>query len=516
MSAPHRRTTSAHLIALALSRHRQRSCFVQGGHTLRYAEVERMVFAMAQAFQAMGLRLGEGVGCLGPNRPEGWAVAAATQMAGCRYTPLNPRAAADDLAFIATDAELSLIVYDATCEALARDVSGSAGCRAIALGPGRHDDLLALADGQSGDPFRPVVEESDVAVVAYTGGTTGRPKGVVLPHRCTVANVTMTLTDWQLPSDLRVLLCTPLSHSAGTMVLPTLLRGGTIHLLDGFDAKTFLKTIETERITCTLGVPTLIYALLDEPALDRTDLGSLQAFIYGSSPISPTRLEEAMVRMGGVFMQLYGQTEAPNTVTFLRKEDHDLGRPHLLASCGQAMAGVEVSLVVQDGEDVEEGAEGEICVRGPIVMDGYWKRPQETASTLAGGWLHTGDVARRDAEGYFYIVDRLKDVVISGGFNVYPREVEDALATHPAVSAAAVIGVPDAKWGEALKAFVVLRSGACIGIEELQRHVRDRKGPVHAPKSVELVESLPQTPVGKPDKAALRERYWADTGRRVH
>ncbi len=475
-----------------------------------------MVFAMARAFQALGLRLGEGVGCLAPNRPEGWAVAAATQMAGCRYTPLNPRGSADDLAFIAGDAELSLVVYDSACEDLARKVTESTGCRAVALGPGGSADLLSLAEVQSGVPFRPVVDESDVAVVAYTGGTTGRPKGVVLPHRCTVANVTMTLTDWQLPSDLRVLLCTPLSHSAGTMVLPTLLRGGTIHLLDDFDPETFLQTIEADRITCTLGVPTLIYALLDEPALDRTDLGSLKAFIYGSSPINPARLEEALVRVGGVFMQLYGQTEAPNTVTFLRREDHDLGRPHLLASCGQAMAGVEVSLYGEDGDEVENGAEGEICVRGPIVMDGYWKRPRETAEVLAGGWLHTGDVARRDADGYFYIVDRLKDVVISGGFNVYPREVEDALATHPAVSSAAVIGVPDAKWGEAVKAFVVLRSGACVDTEELRQHVRDRKGPVHAPKSVELVESVPQTPVGKPDTAALRKQYWADTGRRVH
>ncbi len=475
-----------------------------------------MVFAMARAFEALGLRLGEGVGCLAPNRPEGWAVAAATQMAGCRYTPLNPRASADDLAFIVGDAQLSLVVYDSTCEALAGEVTKSTGCRAIALGPGGSADLLALADGQSGTPFRPVVEEEDVAVVAYTGGTTGRPKGVVLPHRCTVANVTMTLIDWQLPSDLRVLLCTPLSHSAGTLVLPTLLRGGTIHLLDGFDPTTFLRTIEADRITCTLGVPTLIYALLDAPALDRTDLGSLKAFIYGSSPISPARLEEAMVRMGGVFMQLYGQTEAPNTVTFLRKEDHDLARPGLLASCGQAMTGVDVSLHGEDGDEVEDGSEGEICVRGPIVMDGYWNRPQETAEALAGGWLHTGDVARCDTDGYFYIVDRLKDVVISGGFNVFPREVEDALATHPAVSSAAVIGVPDAKWGEAVKAFVVLRSGACVDTEELRQHVRDRKGPVHTPKSVELVEWLPQTPVGKPDKAALRKQYWADTGRRVH
>ncbi len=511
----HRRATSADLLATALRRRSDQVCFVMGDHQLRYREVRNMVFAAARAFATMGLRRGDGVGCLSGNRPDAWVAAVGAQMAGCRYTPLNAKASTDDLVHIAADAELSLVVFDPAFEEIAQKVGASVGCRLTPLGDAGPTSLLALAERESGAAFEPDVDEADLAVLAYTGGTTGRPKGVMLPHRSTVANAMMTVADWELPRELRVLLCTPLSHSAGTMALPTLLRGGTIHLLDGFDPEEFLATIERERVTCTLGVPTLIYTLLDHPALGSHDVSSLETFIYGSSPMSPARLEEALDRLGSIFMQLYGQTEAPNTVTMLPRADHDPARPHLLASCGQPMAGVRVALLDGDDQPVAPGAEGEICVRGPLVMDGYWRNDEATASTLRNGWLHTGDVARQDDDGYLYIVDRLKDVVITGGFNVYPREVEDALTSHAAVASAAVIGVPDPKWGEAVKAFVVLRPGHDAAEEDLRSFVRDLKGPVQTPKSVEFLDAMPQTPVGKPDKVALRKRYWAGEARQV-
>jgi fatty-acyl-CoA synthase len=257
--------------------------------------------------------------------------------------------------------------------------------------------------------------------------------------------------------------------------------------------------------------------LLDHAGIDTADLSSLELVIYGASPMSPSRLIAAMKRFGPVFMQLYAQSEAPNTVTVLRQRDHDPERfAHRLASCGVPIAGNQVRLLDENGREVPVGEVGEICVRGPLVMAGYWNKPEETDKALRHGWLHTGDLARQDADGFLYIVDRSKDMIITGGFNVFPREIEDVLTTHPAVAAAGVIGVPDDKWGEAVKAVVVLKAGLQASAEELIALVREHKGVVHAPKSVDFVDSLPVTGLGKPDKKQLRARYWSGQQRAVH
>jgi fatty-acyl-CoA synthase len=242
----------------------------------------------------------------------------------------------------------------------------------------------------------------------------------------------------------------------------------------------------------------------------------LQTIFYGASPMSPTRLQEAIGKLGPIFFQFYGQTEAPQTVCVLRKEEHDPDDLARLASCGRPVPWVRVGLLDDDGNEVAPGEPGELCVQGPLVMKGYWNRPDETADALAGGWLHTGDVARQDADGFLTIVDRKKDMIVSGGFNVFPREVEDVISTHPAVALVGVVGVPDEKWGEAVKAVVVLRDGASFDPAELIALVKDKKGSHHAPKSVDVVDSLPLSPLGKPDKKALRARYWADSDRLVN
>jgi fatty-acyl-CoA synthase len=312
-----------------------------------------------------------------------------------------------------------------------------------------------------------------------------------------------------------VLTCAPLSHSGAALGLPAQLRGGTLLVMPGFEPVAVMQAVERHRINCTLVVPTMIYALLDHPRFGAFDLSSLETVFYGASAISPARLKEAIEKLGPIFFQFYGQSEAPMTLTVLRKAEHDVADLKRLASCGRPVPWVNLALLDSADRPVADGEPGEICVRGPIVFDGYRGDPELTAETFRGGWHHTGDVAVRDAGGYLRIIDRTKDMIISGGFNIYPRELEDILGEHPAVSQAAVIGVPHEKWGEAVTAVVVLRPGQTAGAEELIALVAGRKGSFQAPKRVDFVEAIPQTPVGKPDKKALRAGYAAGAERRM-
>jgi fatty-acyl-CoA synthase len=267
-----------------------------------------------------------------------------------------------------------------------------------------------------------------------------------------------------------------------------------------------MSAIQKHRINCVLLVPTMIYALLSHPRLDEFDLSSLETIFYGASSMSPTRLREGILKFGPVFFQFYGQVEAPMTITVMKRGDHDVDDPDRLASCGRPVPWIDVALLDDDLREVPVGEPGEICVRGPLVMAEYFNRPDLTAAALAGGWLHTGDVAVRRPDGFLRIVDRKKDMIVTGGFNVYPREIEDVLSSHPAVSTCAVIGVPDEHWGEAVKAVVVLRPGALVSADELRALVRERKGSIQAPKTVDFVSAIPLTPVGKPDKKQLRSQ----------
>jgi fatty-acyl-CoA synthase len=292
------------------------------------------------------------------------------------------------------------------------------------------------------------------------------------------------------------------------------MRGGTVHMLKGFDPEAVLRTIERERINFTLFVPTMVYVLLDHPAMATTDLTSLELVLYGASPMSPSRLVEGIERIGPVFSQLYGQTEC-YPVSVLRKADHDPKQPDLFLSCGFPIAACDVKILDEDDNEAATGEPGEICVRAPHVMAEYWNRPEQTAETLKNGWLHTGDIARADERGYLFILDRKKDMIVSGGFNIFPRDVEDVLTGHADVAMCAVVGVPDDKWGEAVTAIIVLRDGARPSAEELIGLVKARKGSAHAPKHIQFVSELPMTGVGKIDKKALRASFWAGRERMV-
>jgi fatty-acyl-CoA synthase len=314
------------------------------------------------------------------------------------------------------------------------------------------------------------------------------------------------MATWEWPDCPRILSCAPLSHAGGAMFTPALLRGGTFRVLSGFNPLEVLEAIQTHRINCMMLVPTMIYALLDHPRFDEFDLSSLETVFYGASAISPVRLQEAIRRIGPVFAQFYGQAEAPMVLTYFAKRDHDVEDLTRLASCGRPTPYARIQLQDAEGREVPDGEPGEICVQGPLVMDGY-RDPALNGEAFRGGWLHTGDVAVRDAEGFLRIVDRTKDMIVSGGFNIYPREIEDILGEHPAVAQVAVIGTPDGKWGEAVTAVVVARPGRVVDAGELTALVAARKGSYQAPKRVEVVEAIPQTPVGKPDKKALRRLF---------
>jgi fatty-acyl-CoA synthase len=260
----------------------------------------------------------------------------------------------------------------------------------------------------------------------------------------------------------------------------------------------------------------MLQAVLDHARPEDYDLSALETVIYSAAPMPPARLVQAIERIGPVFQQIYGLTENTGMATTLRRDEHDPSRPERLASCGRPILGAAVAVIDDDGDRLPTGEIGEIAVKSRATMLGYRNLPEETAAALENGWLRTGDLGHRDDEGFFYIIDRKKDMIISGGFNVYAREVEDVLSAHPAVASVAVIGVPDDKWGEVVHAVIATRPGVSIGADELAAFVKARKGATHAPKSVDFVDALPLTTVGKIDKKALRGPYWMGQERQVH
>ncbi|PZQ01491.1 MAG: acyl-CoA synthetase [Variovorax paradoxus] len=499
------------LIVTALQRGGDRTAFIHGERRTSYREFGAQLARLIAALDAQGLKKGDTIASLSGNRPEAFLVSCAGYLMGLRVGWINPTASENDQAYLLTDAGVGTLFIDPDLfrERGERLAARTGIQRVWWLAPtDAGTDIDTLCRDATPAPLLPRASADDVAVLVYTGGTTGVPKGVIHTHRVQVAMTLMQLADWDWPQETRYLALTPITHAAGTFILPTLLRGGTVVLTHGFSADKFIDLVERHRITTTFLVPTMLYVLLDHARLASADLASLQMVAYGAAPMLPSRLIEGMRRLGPVFMQLYGQSEAPMMITVLRQRDHDPEHhPERLASCGLPVIGNQLRLLDEQGREVPQGEVGEICLRSPLVMAGYLHKPEETAKALRHGWLYTGDLARQDADGFLYIVDRSKDMVISGGFNVYPREVEDVLALHPAVSSAAVVGVPDPKWGEQVRAMVVLRQGQSATAEELMALVREHKGAVSVPKQIRFVEQLPVTTIGKLDKKAVRARF---------
>jgi fatty-acyl-CoA synthase len=484
---------------------------LDGGEMLTVGKVRDATSQFVQALRALGVGRGSRVGTLSTNRPEVLYISNAVQILAAVAVPMHPLGGLPDHLHVVLDAQVDVLIFEAGRfdERAAALSERASGMKRIALGKSpQARDLCELAARFAAAPLvSPKVEGSTIARLGYSGGTTGKPKALATTHRSSAACASIMLAEWEWPNPPRVLSCAPLSHAGSAMVLPTLLKQGTILIHPSFDPLKVMQAIQEYRINCMLVVPTMIYALLDHPRFQEFDLSSLETVFYGASAIAPARLKEAIERIGPVFFQFYGQAEAPMTITVLRKAEHDVNDMRRLASCGRPVPWLRVELLDSNQRSVPDGEPGEICVQGPLVMDGYRDNPELTAQALDGGWLHTGDVAVRDPGGFLRIVDRTKDMIVSGGFNIYPREIEDILGEHPAVSQVAVFGVPHPKWGEAVTAVVVARAGQAPKTEELLAMVAERKGKFQAPKVVEFVDSIPQTAVGKPDKKALRARY---------
>jgi fatty-acyl-CoA synthase len=512
-----------HLVIDGLNRYDDRPFLFLGDATITYAEVRAQASRYAQALASKGVQKGSRTAILSANRPEVLYNLCANMVLGSCNTPLHPLGSAEDQAYVLKDAGIDTLVFDAAYfgQRAAELQERVPGLQLLGFGPSDvGEDLNALAATFEPQALvAPDIAPNDLNTIVYTGGTTGRPKGVRQPYRSAAYMTMVQMAEWEWPEEVRFLIATPLSHAAAAFVVPTLQSGGAFVALQGFTPDLFFDAIEQHKITSTFLVPVMIYPLLDHPRAETADLSSLETLFYGASAMSPARLEEGVKKWGQIFFQCFGQSEAPMALTHLKKQEHDLSKPERFASCGRPSPWVHLALLDEDNNPVAKGEAGEICVRAPLVMEGYNGLPDQTAEAFAGGWLHTGDVGRFDDEGYLYIVDRKKDMIVTGGFNVFPREIEDVISAHPAVAMVAVVGVPDERWGEAVKAVVVLRPGQEASEElaaALQAAVKDAKGSVQSPKSVDFVTQIPLSALGKPDKKALRAQFWGNQARGVN
>ncbi|MEV4312471.1 long-chain fatty acid--CoA ligase [Actinocrispum sp. NPDC049592] len=486
-------------------------CLTLDGVSLSYGEVVELANAVARALRRSGVAPGDKVGILSANDPTAFACVFGIARAGAVWCPINPRNAAGENAELLDLFDCATLIYQPAFDELVGQIVPRLPklTTLVRLGdgderaPGFHDWLAAAED----DPDAEAAPPGDVVALVGTGGTTGRPKGVMLTDRNLEVMSAITLMSYPFEGRPVYLALAPLTHAAGVLCFPVLARGGEVVIMAKPDVGRFLELIERHRVTHTFLPPTLIYMVLGHEALDRTDLSSLQCFWYGAAPMSTARLTEALDRIGPM-AQLFGQSEAPMMISTMSPAEHRRpdGTVHTgrLSSAGRPSPLVTVTILDETGKPVPQGERGEICVRGSLVMAGYYRNPEATAEASAHGWHHTGDIGFLDDEGYLHIVDRAKDMVITGGFNVYSAEVEQAVMAHDAIRDCAVIGLPDDKWGERVTAVVQLQPGTELDVDDLITFVKQRIGGVKAPKQIEIWPELPRSTVGKVLKTEIR------------
>ncbi len=471
------------------------------GREWTYAMLHDRATRMAHALADLGVGPGDRVAYLGPNHPAFLETMFGTGQRGAVFVPLNWRLSPPELVYQLTDCGARVLVFAPALGPVVAQVRAEVSVPAVALGE-EYERMLA---GAAADPVDEPVDPDSPCLILYTSGTTGRPKGAVLTHANLTWNTINLLVDVDVAGDEVTLVVAPMFHVAALnqTVLPTVLKGGRVVLVDSFDPDRALELISEHRVTYLFGVPTMFLAMAQAPGWVKADLSSVRSAICGGAPV-PEAAIAAYQERGVTFMQGYGLTETSPGALFLRREDS----LRKAGSAGTAVFFTDVRLVAPDGSPAGVGQPGEILVRGPNVMAGYWQRPEETAAVLSpDGWLRTGDIGVTDADGYITIRDRTKDMIISGGENIYPAEVEDVLYQHPAVAECAVIGMPDPHWGEVGRAVVVPRPGVAVDEAEVLAFLSGRIARYKIPKSVVFTETLPRTASGKVRKADLRARF---------
>jgi acyl-CoA synthetase (AMP-forming)/AMP-acid ligase II len=482
-----------------------KAALIDGGRIVTYAQLNDRSNRIANTLIATRIRLGSHVGFLGKNSAAFFEIWVGANKAGCALAPLNWRSAPPEIVEVVQDANISLIFAGRDFTELAERVR-QATSTTVEVVPEDKLDQWFLRGG-SADPGTAVADGA-TALLGYTSGTTAAPKGVPITHGALMnwfrAAATEPSVNWN--SDDIGLMVMPNFHLAGTLVsLPALYHGACLATLPAFEPTAFNFAVAEHRPTVTCLVPTALQMLLDHKSEEAADYSSLRRILYAGSPIGQHTLKQALDTFNCDFVQFYGTTET-FIITLLRPEQHRLDSPDLLKSCGQPMPGVELRIVDAGGRDLPTGETGEVLVRSPWMFSGYWNKPDATATAIIDGWYHTGDGGIRDRNGNLFLVDRLKDMIVSGGENIYSAEVERALAAHPSVQLVAVVGAPDEKWGERVVAFVVAYPDRPADVSDLVSHCRELIAGYKVPKEIHLVESLPQTASGKVQKAALRQQ----------
>jgi acyl-CoA synthetase (AMP-forming)/AMP-acid ligase II len=500
---------------------------IAGDTRYSYAEMAALSHRLAGAMLADGLAAQAPVAVMSPNHGAVLTTMLGLWRAGAVWIPVNTRNALDANIDYLDYVRAQWLFYHSSYADDAREVQRRVPSirRMICLdtedgdAPSLDRFMLPVGAPAAPDLGDPTGNLDEVTAIIATGGTTGRAKGVRVMNRSwgTMLETICTI----MPTEHPVFLATaPLTHAAGPFTMAGIAMGATVVVLPTFDAEAVMHAIGEHRVTHMFLPPTAMYAMLAHPDVATFDYASLRYFLLAGSAVSPDKLRQAVGVFGPCMCQSYGQTEchlvatwlSPETVAAAARGEH----PERLSSCGTATASVRVELMDDDGNLLPVGEVGEIVARGGIVGGGYFELPEATAESWAYGWHHTGDVGRRDEHGYFYIVDRKKDMIVTGGFNVFSAEVEAAIMEMPEVAEAAVIGVPDDKWGEAVAALVTVLPGKTLSAEAIQAHCKARLGSVKAPKAVHFRDAIPRTPVGKPDKKAMRADFWTDTTRNVN
>ena len=501
----------------------QRLATIFGERQHSYLQYGERCARLGGALQQLGMKAGDRVGMLALNSDRYLEFFYGTWWGGGAVNPVNIRWSAAEIAYSLDDCDTRILLVDEQYKGVAADLKSKSkslqtliytGDSATPAGMLNYEQLLAAAS------LIPDADRSgsDLAAVMYTGGTTGFPKGVMLSHDSLASNALGYLAEGVTSGDGRALLIAPMFHIAiGALMHAHVMAAGTNVIAPMFTPQATLRAVQQHRVTHMLIVPTMIQLAVDHPDASQYDLSSLKILAYGGSVISEAVLLRAMKLFPNAgFIQAYGMTELSPCATYLSAQDHRSGKPGLLRSAGRASVTAQVRVVDEQGHEVPLGSVGEVAVRGPNVMLGYWNKPEQTAAALRNGWMHTGDGGRMDEDGYLYIVDRMKDMIVSGGENVYSAEVENALAQHPAVAASAVIGIPSEQWGESVHAVVVLKPDVTTTAQELTAYCRERIAGYKCPRSVEFRDAMPMTGAGKIQKTELRKPYWEGRTRAVN